>query len=198
MTGTTPEESKKAIRRRVLADRGRRASDEQDQAAELLCDQVMLLPDVQTAATVAAYYSMPDEPGTRPLIDALHSRGVTVLLPVLQPDFGLDWAAHEPGRERLNWRGIPEPESAPLGPQTLTTASVVICPGMAGDLSGHRLGRGAGCYDQALAALDHSELRCLLLFDDEVLDAVPAQPHDQSVDVIVTPSRALWVSAGRY
>jgi 5-formyltetrahydrofolate cyclo-ligase len=33
----------------------------------------------------------------------------------------------------------------------------------------------------------------LLLHDDEVLDAVPAQPHDKPVDVIVTPIRTLEI-----
>jgi 5-formyltetrahydrofolate cyclo-ligase len=33
----------------------------------------------------------------------------------------------------------------------------------------------------------------MLLHDDEVLDAVPAQPHDRPVDVIVTPTRTLVI-----
>jgi 5-formyltetrahydrofolate cyclo-ligase len=31
-------------------------------------------------------------------------------------------------------------------------------------------------------------LRVQLVYDDEVVDAVPAAPHDQRVDVIVTPT----------
>lgn len=162
---------------------------ERQRAAELLRDRVLALPEVQAATTVAAYASLPDEPGTGPLLDALHLRGVTVLLPVVQSDLSLSWAVHEPGYERLNRMRIPEPTAAPLGPQALSAASVVICPGLAGDLEGHRLGRGAGCYDGALALLDHSELRCLLLYDDEVLDAVPTNPRDQPVDVVLTPAQ---------
>lgn len=196
MTGK-PSGSKQAIRSRVLANRSRWPPSQQQQTAALLRDRVLALPEMQAATTVAAYRSLPDEPGTDPLLEALHARSVALLLPVLLPDLSLDWAAHEPGHERLNGKGIREPASPALGPAALAAASVVICPGLAGDVQGHRLGRGAGCYDGALAALDHSELRCLLLYDDEVLDAVPADLHDQPVDVLVTPTRTLRVSVGR-
>ncbi len=192
MSGPAVERLRKpAIRQRVLAARALMLPSERQQAAELLRDRVLALPEVQPATTVAAYASLPDEPGTGPLLDALHSRGLTVLLPVVQSDLYLDWAVHEPGRQHLNRMGIPEPTSAPRGPQALSAASVVICPGLAGDLEGHRLGRGAGCYDGALAFLDHAELRCLLLYDDEVLDAVPTNPRDQPVDVLLTPAHTL-------
>lgn len=198
MSGVSPEQpTKPAIRQRVLAARRRRSVPESERVAELLRDRVLALPEMAAAEIVAAYRSTPGEPGTGPLIDELTARGVTVLLPVLNPDNSLGWAVHEHGSERLNSVGIREPASLSLGSQALATASVVICPGIAGDLDGHRLGRGGGSYDRALASLDHSELRCLLLYDDEVLDAVPTQPHDQPVDVLVTPSRTHWVSVGR-
>jgi 5-formyltetrahydrofolate cyclo-ligase len=65
----------------------------------------------------------------------------------------------------------------------------MVCPGLAADRSGGRLGRGGGSYDRALART--RARRVLLLHDGEVLDSVPAQPHDQPVDVIVTPTRTL-------
>ena len=42
---------------------------------------------------MAAYVSVGDEPPTRPLLDALHSTGVHVLLPVIDGT-ALDWAAY--------------------------------------------------------------------------------------------------------
>jgi 5-formyltetrahydrofolate cyclo-ligase len=32
-----------------------------------------------------------------------------------------------------------------------------------------------------------------LIFDEELLDNVPAEPHDRRVDVIITPSRTINV-----
>lgn len=152
---------------------------------------------MQAASTVAAYDSLPSEPGTRPLLETLQSRGVRVLLPVLQPDRGLDWVVHEPARAGVNVQSSRDVTAAALGSHALAAASVVICPGVAGDLQGHRLGRGGGSYDRALGMLDHSELRCLLLYDEEVIDAVVTEAHDEAVDLLVTPARTVRVSARR-
>jgi 5-formyltetrahydrofolate cyclo-ligase len=51
-----------------------------------------------------------------------------------------------------------------------------------------RLGRGGGSYDRALARVPVGTFVCALLFDDELLDAVPAAPHDRRVTAVVTPS----------
>ena len=45
-----------------------------------------------------------------------------------------------------------------------------------------RLGQGGGCYDRALGRVPVGTFTCALLYDDEVLDAVPADAHDRPVD----------------
>ncbi|MYS47240.1 5-formyltetrahydrofolate cyclo-ligase, partial [Streptomyces sp. SID5998] len=52
------------------------------------------LPELARARTVAAYVSVGAEPGTHALLDALHARGVRVLLPALMPDNDLDWGLY--------------------------------------------------------------------------------------------------------
>lgn len=157
---------------------------------------MLALPQVHDASTVAAYRSFAGEPGTEPLISALLDRGVTVLLPVLQPDRSLHWGPHAPGHEQVNRLGIAEPALAAAHDDLLDTSTVIICPGLAGDHIGHRLGRGGGSYDRALSALRLTVLRCLLLYDEEVLDAVPIAAHDQPVDVLLTPTRTVWTKSG--
>jgi 5-formyltetrahydrofolate cyclo-ligase len=143
-----------------------------------------------TPGTVCAYASSAGEPPTGVLLDVLHAAGHRVLLPVLLEDGDLDWAewssdvALAPGR-----LGLMEPVGARLGVDAVAQATMVVCPGLAGDLHGNRLGRGGGSYDRALARTRAAKV--LLLHDHEVLDAVPAQQHDQPVDVIVTPARTV-------
>ena len=81
-----------------------------------------------------------------------------------------------------------QPTGPSLGKDAVVEAGVVFCPGVAGTLRGERLGRGGGSYDRALARTDPAASRCLLLYDDEVLDAVPVEPHDALVDYLCTPS----------
>ena len=62
-----------------------------------------------------------------------------------------------------------------------------MVPGLAADAHGRRLGRGGGWYDRARAA--HPDLETwLLLNDDELLDELPTEPHDQRVDALVLPT----------
>lgn len=153
------------------------------------------LPEVSGASAVACYLSRPEEPGTGPLIEALAARGCTVLLPVLQPDWDLSWAAYEPGAVREARFEIMEPTGPSLGVDAIADVSVVVCPGLAADETGHRLGRGGGSYDRSLARLPSSVLRVALLYDAEVLPAVPVDGHDQPVHVIVTPDRTIRLTA---
>ncbi|MEU9122903.1 5-formyltetrahydrofolate cyclo-ligase [Streptomyces sp. NPDC048506] len=146
----------------------------------------------ETPPTVAAYVSIGGEPSTRALLDRLRAAGVRVLLPVLMPDNDLDWAPYE-GAERLvraGW-GLLEPDGEPLAPKAVTEADVVLLPGLAVDRGGLRLGRGGGSYDRVLERLERADASAalvVLLYDEELLEEVPAEPHDRHVHAAVTPS----------
>jgi 5-formyltetrahydrofolate cyclo-ligase len=189
--------AKRAIRDAVRTARALVDPEAGRIAAERLADNVAELMADRRVDRVAAYVSIDDEPGTAPLIERLCATGVPVMLPILRPDFDLDWAYHQPGELRTGRFGLIEPRSSPLGVDALRSADLIVCPGVAGSPAGDRLGRGGGSYDRALARSRPPCLRCLLLYDNELLAEVPAEPHDQRVDVIVTPTRTVWTSAGR-
>ncbi|KJS55711.1 5-formyltetrahydrofolate cyclo-ligase [Streptomyces rubellomurinus] len=181
---------KNGLRTRLLAERRALSDGERAAAALALAGHAGELAG--PGATVAAYVSVGAEPGTRPLLDALRSRGVRVLLPVLLPDNDLDWAEYGgPGELAPAGRGLLEPVGPRLGPAAVTEASVVLLPGLAVDRRGLRLGRGGGSYDRVLARLERSgahPVLAVLLYGHELLERVPAEPHDRPVDLAVTPS----------
>lgn len=180
---------KTALRDRLLTARRRRPLSGAREDALALAEHLLSTPEVRRAATVAAYVSMAHEPGTGPLLDHLHALGRRVILPVLLPDNDLDWAVYT-GADGLlpAARGMLEPAASRLGPDALATADVVLCPGLAADRSGYRLGRGGGSYDRALGRVPVGTFVCTLLYDDELLDAVPTEAHDRPVSAAVTPS----------
>ncbi|MDQ3629633.1 MAG: 5-formyltetrahydrofolate cyclo-ligase [Actinomycetota bacterium] len=183
---------KAALRRRLLAARRTLDPAGEREAAAGLDTQVMALagPDPRT---VCAYVSTQGEPPTGRLLEHLARTGHRVLLPVLLPDLDLDWAAWEPGTSLLPRRfGLLEPSGPRLGSAAVASAGMVVCPGLAGSPAGARLGRGGGSYDRVLSRTTDTVLRVLLLHDAEVRDDVPTDPHDQPVDVLVTPRRTVW------
>lgn len=176
------------MRRQVRARRRSRSAADREAAARQLARRVLALPELAGAGTVAAYVSTPAEPGTLPLRTELRRRGERVLLPVLRADDDLDWALDEglfvPGR-----RGVSEPAGVRLGPGAIAQATVVVCPAAAVALDGTRLGHGGGSYDRALTRA--AGLVVALVHDDELLDVLPRDPHDQPVHVAITPDRTV-------
>ncbi len=165
-------------------------------AGTALAERALELPELVRARTVAAYVSVENEPGTLALLDALHARGVRVLLPALLPDNDLDWGAYtgEGSLARVQHGGkmaLFEPAGERLGPDAVTSADVVLLPGLAVDARGMRLGRGGGSYDRVLARLERARAHpalVVLLYDSEVVESVPEEAHDRPVDAVVTPS----------
>lgn len=188
--------AKGALRKRLLASRAALAPGDRLAAGQSLCALTLGLPEVAGARTVAAYVSVGREPATRELIEVLRARGVRVLLPVVLPDKDLDWAEYS-GPESLEaagW-GLLEPVSRRLGTDAILAADAVLLPGLAVDQHGLRLGRGGGCYDRVLARLARRRRAepgqpalVVLVYDGEVVERLPGEPHDMPVDLAVTPS----------
>lgn len=190
MAGVSEVEAQKvALRDQLLTARRRHPLAAAREDAEAIAAHLLQTPEVRRAATVAIYISLSNEPGTGPLVEQLHELGRRLILPVLLPDYDLDWAVYQ-GPQSLvpASRGLLEPLGPRLGLEAVATADVVLCPGLAVDRRGRRLGRGGGSYDRALARVPVGTFVCTLLYDGELLDHVPAEDHDRPVTAVVTPS----------
>jgi 5-formyltetrahydrofolate cyclo-ligase len=182
--------AKLALRGKLVTARGRLPLAELAERARSACELLLATPEVRRAATVAAYVSVGREPGTGVLLDELVAAGKRVILPLLQPDNDLDWATYS-GSDALvtAGRGLLEPIGEPLGLDAVATADAVLVPGLAVDRTGLRLGRGGGSYDRVLGRVPVGTFTCLVLNDEEILDQVPAAPHDRRVAAAVTERR---------
>jgi 5-formyltetrahydrofolate cyclo-ligase len=182
---------KSVLRAELLGARRLLSTQDVTETAAVLARHALRLSELADAATVAAYVSVGREPGTRALLDALRSRGVRVLLPVLLDDNDLDWGVYR-GADHLEraGRGLLEPDGERLGPDAVLTADAVLLPGLAVDARGMRLGRGGGSYDRVLARLAAAgadPALVVLLHTNEVVAQVPVEPHDHPVHAVVTP-----------
>jgi 5-formyltetrahydrofolate cyclo-ligase len=178
---------KTALRDQLLTARRRHPLSAVGEDAFAIAAHLLETAEVRRAATVAAYVSVSTEPGTGPTIERLHALGRRVILPVLMPDNDLDWVTYT-GPDGLvpAGRGLLEPTGPRLGPEAIATADVVLCPGVAVDRTGMRLGRGGGSYDRALSRVPVGTFVCTLLYDGELVDRVPSDGHDRRVSAVVT------------
>ncbi len=189
--------AKTALRDQLVTARNRLSVAEIAEAAERLAAHVLDLPEVRRAASVSAYVSVGEEPGTSRLLDALLAAGKRVVLPLTISDrneegrffLDLDWAVYTGPASLAPARyGLLEPTSPPLGRDAIATPDALLLPGMAVSPHGYRIGKGAGCYDRALSRVPVGTFTCVLLYDDEVGRDVPVGPHDRSVLAAATPS----------
>jgi 5-formyltetrahydrofolate cyclo-ligase len=180
------------VRARLLAARSAIPPGPRGAADSALVTHAMSTAVSLRAATVAAYVPLSGEPAGPGLVDALAAVAGRVLLPVLRDDRDLDWGVYA-GADALvaGPLGLRQPAGPRLGVAAVASAELVIVPAVAVDRTGMRLGRGGGSYDRALARVT-TGLVVALLYDGELVDSVPADPHDRPVDAVITPSGGLF------
>lgn len=179
---------KALLRASIRARRRDRSEAEREAAGQAIAERVVNLSALHGVSTVAITVSLPTEPPTAPLIAALLAKGIRVVVPQSKPDGLLTWIAIDGSTTwQIGAHGISEP----VGDGEVLDAPVVIVPALAVTPNGTRLGQGGGYFDRAL---EHSSaLTIACVFDDEVIDDLPAEDHDLRVRMIVTPTRVLPV-----
>lgn len=159
-----------------------------------IAERLLALPEMQEAERVLFYASVAEEVDTWPLLAAWLERGRIPLLPVVGRSGGLLSAA--PVRDlRADLApgpfGISQPDLDRTGEVAWRSIQAVVLPGLAFDLRGYRLGRGAGYYDRSLPALGPAARRIGLAFECQVVERLPTEPHDVPVDRVVTEERII-------
>ncbi len=169
-------------RRRICTTRQRETAD-----AALTDNLIQLTLDLR-ARSIAAYLSLPDEPRTRDFIAWACERDISVLLPISRADGLLDWAPYDGNDEAVDDFGMPRPTSEVLGPIAINAVDLIVVPAASVDRTGMRMGWGRGYFDKTLGSMENRPPVYAVIFDDELVDRVPSELHDQRVDGVVTPS----------
>lgn len=173
-------ETKADFRRYIRQEKKKYTQAELQARSEPIWRQVEQLPEFQQAATVAAYWSLPDEVDSHGFVEKWCGEK-RMLLPVMLPDCALELREYRPDC-RMNEAGfsIREPEGAAIDPSQV---DLILIPGMAFDRHGHRLGRGKGYYDRLLCRM--TAVKVGVCYEFQFLDAVPADPHDVAMDRVI-------------
>ena len=120
-----------------------------------------------------------------------------VLLPVARHDASGPAACRCSGAStaRAAWSrrgsGCASPPQPWLPADAIAGAAVVLVPALAVDRAGVRLGRGAGFYDRSLPLAAPTARLVAVVRDDELVDQLPAEPHDVRMTHALTPGAGL-------
>lgn len=185
MVTVSPESGKRELRAEILRRRRALTAEQRRTDAEALAGRVTEL--VRPGVVVCAYVPIGTEPGSLAMLDALVDAGARVLLPVTRPDSPLSWGWYRSGHLVEAQFGLLEPAPPHLPPDAIGQAGVILVPALGVDRAGVRLGRGAGFYDRSLSLAAPDALLVAVVYDDDLLPALPAEPHDIPMTHALTP-----------
>lgn len=201
---TTRKELKVALKQRSheeLADQSKR-----------ICSAVLQVPSYKAASTVVAYLACAKlrEVDTGAIIEEALTRGVKLYVPVVDDSNSNMRMLHLDslkGVKEVPPFGIREP----VGTYADGTArsdlftekdvpDVILLPGLGFDRECRRLGRGGGYYDKFLVRLadfarEEGAPKPKLIglsFEEQVVQKVPVDEHDQVCDMVVTPTESFF------
>jgi len=139
------------------------------------------------AETLALYSPINNEVATGQIFSVAKQQGKHIFYPQVNGD-RLDFFEVLAATDLLPGTfGIAEPSLGETAP--VAELDLVVVPGVAFDLRGHRLGYGRGFYDRQLAGKPMSTTSVGLSFDSQLCELLPVDAHDQALDFIVTETR---------
>lgn len=138
-------------------------------------------PVFQNAQTILLYHSMKDEVQTHAFIEQW-SEKKKIILPVVTGD-ELELRVYTgPSDLSIGAYGIAEPTGELF--TDYQSIDLAIIPGVAFDVTGHRLGRGKGYYDKLLPNI--SAHKAGICFSFQLIEEVPTEDFDICMDTIIT------------
>ncbi|WOI38518.1 5-formyltetrahydrofolate cyclo-ligase [Alteromonas sp. CI.11.F.A3] len=193
--------SRVTLRKTLRAARNALSSSQQQHASLAVRDNLLSLPAITHASSIACYLPNDGEVDLRPFMHACWelNKGAALhtSLPVLHPVckghlLFLRYTDKTP--MRVNKYNIEEPILA--CPDVIPTFhhQVILMPLVGFDANGNRLGMGGGYYDRTLASIQTQTIRPKLIgiaHDCQQVDQLPVQHWDIPVNRIVTPTQQL-------
>lgn len=190
-------QQRQQLRQQLRQQRQALSPAKRDQAGAQVAARLQALPEFQQARMIASYASFAGELPTCTIHQQLGA-GQRLALPVLHPVVGkhlLFLEITDSTRWQPNRYGINEPELRCDRVVPLAQLQIMLVPLVGFDASGQRLGMGGGYYDRTLAAWQRGELPQLLTiglgYDFQLCEALPHEPWDVPLQLVVTPSK-LW------
>ncbi|HEY7774644.1 MAG TPA: 5-formyltetrahydrofolate cyclo-ligase [Marinagarivorans sp.] len=146
-----------SLRQRIKQQRLALSQAQQQIAAQKLALRIARHPLFRQATNIAAYCASGGEISLAPLIKIALSVGKQCFLPVLDGQNLRFCAYNASTKMKQNRYGLWEPYFAEA--TSVTQLDLVLCPLVAFDKTGNRIGMGGGFYDRALANRRQNQTR---------------------------------------
>jgi len=183
---------KRTLRSQLLQER-RALSHDAWMAASLAAeDNLLSLEEYFSSGTVALYAAVHQEVDTALIFAAAIESHKKVFYPAISGNEMLFRQVESLNSLRKGAYKIPEPCPNGIEHQA-DQVELIVVPGVAFDIFGHRIGYGKGYYDRFLNHPGRKAHLVGLCHDFQLIEGkIPADSHDIQMDVIVTDRRIIY------
>lgn len=186
--------TKSQIRKDILAKRGSLRISECLRKSHKIKEKLFSLSEFKESSRVAFYMALPKEVQTKDMVREAIGLGKKVILPRIVPGENtllLSEVKDIDSELETGPFGVLEPKEESYRPVALAEVNLIIVPGVAFDLKGHRLGFGKGFYDKLLSKANSPIFTIGLVFDFQLMPEIPALRHDVKMRKIITEKRII-------
>ena len=177
---------KKELRRRLRAILTAIPPETLQERSHVAAERFFGEPEYQRAEVMMIYLSLRQEADTTPIVLQAWQDRKRVVAPQTS------WESRQ--MIPLEIRSLDDVASSQLGfrepvrglPIPIELINLVIVPGLGFDPFGNRLGRGRGFYDRFLGKPEFRGTTCGFALESQIVDSIPAGPHDVKVNMLVT------------
>lgn len=186
------------LRKEMLQKRSALSPIARTAASEAIVERIIQSEAFAHAQVVFAFLPFREEVAIEALITACWQHGKHVYVPkidTIQKTMHFyelrSWDALAIGHY-----GIREPDATCPKYEGAPPIDIVLMPGVAFDRELGRLGYGAGYYDRFLQQLHHQPMLIAPAYSAQIVDRVPTDAWDISIDAIVTEDA--WIGEKRF
>ncbi|MFI5295465.1 MAG: 5-formyltetrahydrofolate cyclo-ligase [Thermodesulfovibrionales bacterium] len=185
---------KSLLRRELLKKRDAIPSGVRKAKDRVIHERLMSLDEIKKANVLFFFASFRSEVNTLDAIAQLLINGKRIVLPKVDRERHVLLLYEVKGIEELTAGYMNIPEPAVLTEERMVdiyNVDAAIVPGAGFDAEGNRIGYGGGYYDRLLSSLTHHVPVVALAYEEQIVESVPAEPHDIRADMIVTDRRVI-------
>ncbi len=200
---------KKAIRTEVTAKKNALTEEQVQEWSLQLKEKFCGLDVYKEAECIYVYMTYNKEVQTMPIIEQALADGKRVAAPLTLASGTTLYDDGRPKRDYMEfiylhsmddcvpgYMGIPEPDEELIKNDPSRIADeknvLILMPGLAFDRNRCRIGYGGGFYDKYLSQhADTVFTKVALCFDFQMYEEIPTEPHDEKMDMVISPSHTI-------
>ncbi len=186
-------ELKQQLRKTLRKQRREQDKEAAMAASKSICGKIIELDRFKRSDTILAYMCSKGEVDVGELIRYARLNGKRIAFPLCIDDGGLRiLIPNTPTSFKVGAYGISEPDESDSTEIEVSQIDMIIVPAVGFTRNGQRLGQGGGYYDRLLQKNDAYTVG--VGFDFQLLESLPLEEHDRSLDCIVTPSELFVIN----